>query len=93
VLFALYCIDKPVSESIRQDNRPAHVDYLQSWGVAIRLAGPLLSEDSERMIGSLIVLEAADRTEVDRFIAGDPYGVAGLFASLQVHPFKQVFGA
>lgn len=88
--FVLYCLDKKMAAQVRLDNRPAHVEFLQQWGEAISLAGPLLADDGESMIGSMIVLEVASRADVDRFIAEDPYGIAGLFESVIVHPYKQV---
>ena len=88
--FVLYCLDKRSAAQVRLDNRPAHVEFLHSWGDAISLAGPLLADDGEGMIGSMIVLEVDSRSEVERFINEDPYGVAGLFESVTVHPYKQV---
>lgn len=88
--FVLYCLDKQDAAQIRLNNRPAHVEFLQSWGTAISLAGPLLADDGEGMIGSMIVLEVDGRADVDRFINEDPYGIAGLFDSITVHPYKQV---
>jgi uncharacterized protein len=32
-----------------------------------------------------------NRAEVDRFLAEDPYGKAGLFQSVTVRPFRKVF--
>jgi uncharacterized protein YciI len=45
------------------------------------------------MNGSLIILDVADRAEADAFVAGDPYGKAGLFESVQVRPWKKVLPA
>jgi len=88
--FVLYCLDKKTAAQVRLDNRPAHVEFLQSWGEAISLAGPLLADAGDGMIGSMIVLDVASHEEVERFIKEDPYGKAGLFESVTVHPYKQV---
>ena len=88
--FVLYCLDKKTAAQVRLDNRPAHVKFLQSWGAAISLAGPLLADDGDGMIGSMIVLEVDNRADADRFVDEDPYGKAGLFESVTVHPYKQV---
>lgn len=88
--YVLYCLDKKSAAQVRLDNRPAHVEFLHSWGAAISLAGPLLADDGEGMIGSMIVLDVDDRATVDRFVNEDPYGHAGLFESVIVHPYKQV---
>lgn len=45
------------------------------------LGGPLIDESGQRMKGTLLVLEAADRAAALRFLAGDPYAQARLFAT------------
>lgn len=90
--FVLYCVDKSGAAQVRLDNRSAHLGYLNEWQDAVKLAGPLLAADGEGMIGSLIVLDVEDRAAADRFVAGDPYGVAGLFSSVSVQPYKVVIG-
>ena len=51
----------------------------------------MTSEDGEAMIGSVLIIEAADRAEAEAFAAGDPYAKAGLFESVTIKPFKKVF--
>ena len=90
--FVLLCRDKPGALDVRKANRAAHLDFIAEWGEAVRLAGPLLGDDGESMIGSLIVLDVTERAEADRFVAGDPYGLAHLFESVTVHPYRIVVG-
>lgn len=87
VLFAITCLDKPESASVRQANRPAHLEYAKATA-GLKMGGPLLSDDGERMIGSMLVLEAADRAEAEAWCANDPYAKAGLFESVTIRPFK-----
>jgi uncharacterized protein YciI len=89
--FVLYCVDKAGHGHIRTENRPAHVDYLKSNLERIVLAGPMLSDDGEAMLGSVLVIEAADRAAAEAFAAGDPYAKAGLFESVTIKAFKKVF--
>ncbi len=91
MLFAIHCHDKPGHPQTRLANRPAHVAYLAAYRDAIVLAGPLLADDGQSMIGSLLVLDLPDRAAADAFLAGDPYGQAGLFESVSVVPFRKVF--
>lgn len=88
--FAIHCLDKRDHTQTRLDNRAAHLDYLRSYGDKVVLAGPLLSEDGQVMVGSLLVLELEDRAAADEFVAGDPYGKAGLFESVTVTNFRKV---
>lgn len=93
MLYAIHSIDKPGAAAVRQDNRPSHLAYLKANAARVRLAGPYLSEDGQAMTGSLIVLEAADLAAARAFAAADPYAKAGLFASVEVRPWRWLIGA
>lgn len=88
--FALTCIDKAGHGHVRTENRPAHLDYLKGQVDRLLIAGPLLADDGESVLGSLLVIEAADRAEAEAFAAGDPYAKAGLFDSVTIKAFKKV---
>jgi uncharacterized protein len=88
LLYVLICDDKPDSESLRKSVRDQHLEYLQGYDV--RFAGPMLAEDATTMIGSIIVIDVEDEATARQFAASDPYGTAGLFASVTIRPFKQV---
>ncbi|MBL8708546.1 MAG: YciI family protein [Rhodospirillaceae bacterium] len=87
--FMIYCLDKPDHLEVRLANRPAHVEHLIAHEKRLITGGPLL--EGERMIGSLLVVDFATRAEVDTFLAADPYSKAGLFQSVTVTPYKNVF--
>ena len=40
------------------------------------------------MIGSMVILEAADRAAAEAWAANDPYKKAGLFTSVEITPWK-----
>lgn len=90
MLIALIAKDKPGALPVRQQNRPAHVDYLKSSGV-VQQAGPLLDDVGE-MCGSLIVLDVPDMTVAKAWAADDPYGKAGLFDSVELIAWNRVIG-
>jgi uncharacterized protein YciI len=90
MLFAIRCLDKPGAQELRLGNRAAHLIYLGEKGDRVKLAGPLLSDAGTEMIGSLLVVDFADRAEAEAFAAGDPYAAAGLFAEVSIHRFKHV---
>ena len=91
MLFAFYCLDRDGHADVRAQNREAHVAYLTSRRDAMVTAGPLLDDDGESMIGSLILLDLPDRAAAEAFAAGDPYAKAGLFKSVRIHPWRKVF--
>src|SRR3546814_20721092 len=88
--FALYCIDKAGHGAVRAENRPAHLDYLNRNLEQLMLAGPLLGDDGTTVLGSLLVIEAANRAAAAPFAAGDPYHKAGLVESVPINASKKV---
>ena len=88
MLYMVLCKDSPKSSQLRASTRPGHLNYLDSF--KIRFAGPFMSDTTEEMIGSLIILEANSLAEAKQFAANDPYNLAGLFESVEIKPFKQV---
>ncbi len=88
MLIALIGRDKPGALQTRLDNRDAHVGYLKSSGM-VSQAGPLLDAEGQ-MIGSLVILEVEDMAAAETWVAGDPYGHAGLFASVELIPWNKV---
>jgi uncharacterized protein YciI len=93
MMFAIYCLDKPNSLDLRLKTREAHLAYARNQGDSIRLGGPLLTDDGEAMVGSLIVVDMPDKAAVEAFVRDDPYYQAGLFEAVLIRPFKQVLPA
>jgi uncharacterized protein YciI len=89
--FALICIDKPDSLALRMATREAHFAYGRATPGAIRLGGPFLNDAGE-MIGSLIILKAADLAAARAWHEADPYKLAGLFERVEILPWRATFG-
>lgn len=92
-LFALICIDKPNAANVRAEVRPKHLAFVEAQDGAVKIAGPFLSADGQTMIGSLIILDAADLAAAQKFAANDPYALAGLFQSVEIKPWRWIVGA
>jgi uncharacterized protein YciI len=90
-LFALACHDKPDSLDLRMATRETHLAYLNGLGATVRLAAALL-DDAGAPIGSLVVVEAADRAAAQALGAADPYAAAGLFAKVEVTGMRVAIG-
>ncbi len=89
MFYVIHCFDKKDSLQIRMDNRPAHVEYLKSFGDKLHAAGPTL-DDAENMNGSVVILDLESFEEAEAFAANDPYAKAGLFESVTIQPWKKV---
>ncbi len=90
-LFILACFDKPNSLDLRMATRDAHLAYVRERVAMVKVAGPMLDE-AEGMAGSLFILEAGSRAEIEAFNAADPYQKAGLFGQVEIRGFKASIG-
>jgi uncharacterized protein YciI len=90
MLFALLCTDKPGRLDLRLASRAQHLAYLETYQAKVVTAGGLLDADG-RPGGSLLIVDVADRAEAEGFAEADPYNKAGLFESVVIRPYRQVF--
>ncbi len=89
-LFAMSGLDKPGSLELRLATREAHLQWIETLGARVRLAGPMLNEDNGSPNGSLIIIEAQDLKDARATFADDPYALAGLWGEQSIRPFTQV---
>ncbi|MBQ1543217.1 hypothetical protein C5708_06410 [Caulobacter sp. CCUG 60055] len=89
--FAVICIDKENSLTLRADTRETHLAYLRARPEVVRLAGPFM-DAAGQSVGSLLLIEVEDQAAAEAFAAADPYAQAGLFASVEVKPWRAVIG-
>jgi uncharacterized protein YciI len=77
--FVIHCRDKPDGEARRAPLRAEHQDHLKAHlGITV-VRGPLLTDDGSRMIGSLLILDVADKAQATTFWAGGPFVRAGVY--------------
>ena len=90
--FLLYALDKDNHLNVRMENRPDHLEFLKAHEgtdspVRILIAGALRADDGETMIGSVVIVEAENKSAVEDFAQNDPYAKAGLFKSVDIKPY------
>jgi hypothetical protein len=93
--FAVLATDRPDSAALRAEVRETHRRYLRAPGghrVVVRLGGPTLEEATGDMNGTLLVIEAESIEAVRAFVADDPYSRAGLFAAVEIRPWRWSLG-
>ena len=91
MIFVLRLLDRPDAAALRQQRRPEHKAYLAQVANRIAFAGPLVQDDGETMIGSLLAIDFPDREAVQRWLADEPFTRAGLYASVEVHAFVNLW--
>ena len=90
-MYAVICFDRPDSASLRDTHRAAHMEYLNANAARIAYGGPLKHSADGPSTGALIVLDCATREEAEAIIGADPFYRAGVYESVSVRAFKQVF--
>lgn len=98
MLYTIYAEDVPDSLELRKSARPDHLKRLEAMREEGRiiLAGPFPSIDAidpgpNGFSGSLIVAEFDSLEQAKSWAEADPYNAAGVYKSVDVRPFKQVF--
>lgn len=98
MLYAIIGRDQPDSLDKRSTVRSAHLERLHALQGEGRLvlAGPFPAIDSPDpgpagFSGSLIVAEFPSLEEAQNWTSADPYVAAGVYATVDVLPFKKVF--
>ncbi len=100
MLYAIVGKDVEASLARRMSVRPAHLarlQLLQEQG-RLLLAGPFPAVDAvdpaaAGFTGSLIVAEFASLLDAQQWADADPYIAAGVYAEVQVKPFRKVLPA
>ena len=98
MLYAILAYDVADSSPLRKTARPAHLERLEKLVATGRVivAGPLPAIDAEEpgpagFTGSLTVAEFESLEQAKTWAERDPYADAGVYQSIVVKPFKQVF--
>jgi uncharacterized protein YciI len=92
MLFVVTAWDKPGHVQLRLDTRADHLAYLGKIKDTLKLAGPFLADDNQTAIGSLLIYDCVDEAAARSVIDNDPFSKAGLFASVEVKPWRQGAG-
>lgn len=72
MLFAIHVMDATDALPMRLANYQLHRDHLNSASITIVLAGPLSDTDGQPE-GSMFVVDAETRQEVEAFYSADPF--------------------
>ena len=89
-VFAVTYTYGPDTDS-RMGHRPAH----RQWQSELHEAGTILASgplDDEPRPGGLLLMQAADRAEIERLLASDPYASLGVIDDTAIRQWTPVFG-
>ena len=81
----------PEALARRMQQRPAHIDGVRRMKAeGTFLDGGAMLDEQSRMIGSMVLVEFPSRSEVDAWLARDPYVTGRVWEHITVRPFRRV---
>lgn len=89
--YAIQTLDKPGTQDLRARTRPAHLEYLVRHQHLLLAAGALIEDDGTGGSGGILLVDTDDRAVAERFIAEDPFTLAGLFEKVTVTRWRKAF--
>ena len=86
------CRSKPDTDALRMATIDAHRNFLDGYPEVTWYSGPLFTDDNKNVIGSLRLIEFADRDAARPYINADPYTKAGIFQAITDERWKPGLG-
>jgi uncharacterized protein YciI len=69
---------------------PAHIEYMNAQeNIKTIMSGPLMDDEMENIVGSLYLLDAPDRSAIEKFTEGDPLVAANIWQSTEIRAFNK----
>lgn len=82
-MFVISCFDEPGALELRPKVRPAHLGYLEGKVAQIKAGGAFL-DDRDQPRGSMLIVEAADRSATETVAADDTCHFEGVLERLEI---------
>ena len=89
--FMIKALDGKGKLAKRMEVRPRHLEGMEKLGSHIICAGGLL-DDEGKMKGSVLILDFPSRTQLDAYLAAEPYVVEQVWEKIEVEPLNVVIG-
>jgi uncharacterized protein YciI len=88
MLFVIIGRDGPNGKTLRPGLRPSHLEHVRRHepGGHVLLAGPFTDG-----AGSMLLVDFESIEQARAMADADPYLTGGVFESVEIHPFLQVF--
>ena len=81
--------EDPQAPGRRMKARPAHIEgAVQMKEDGSMLTGGAILDDDGNMIGSVMFVDFPSRTELDAWLASDPYVTGDVWRRIEVRPFR-----
>ena len=87
--YIVHTTHDPAKGELRLRIRPDHLAYLDRHMDLLLAAGMTLSDDGDTPTGSFYILDLDERSEVERFMAAEPYNRAGILVNVTMSRWKK----
>lgn len=91
--YIIETFDKPNHQSVRQQHRPAHLDFLTQNAPLLLACGAKLQDDGSDMGGGMYVVDLDTREAAQAFIEADPFFQAELFEQVRITRWRKAYVA
>jgi uncharacterized protein YciI len=81
-------LDQPGTGALRHKFRAAHEAYLDQHASMVMARGPLVADDGERPIGSVLLLDVPDMDAARVFMEQEPFYSGGLYKDINFHRWR-----
>lgn len=89
--FLIIAKDRPGQEYKRDELRPSRVAWLKENKRILVAAGGMVDDRNAHVHGGLMIVDATNREEAERFANADPFVPADLYETLEVVRWRRVF--
>ncbi|WOD14400.1 YciI family protein [Paraburkholderia kirstenboschensis] len=89
--FFIETFDKPGHAQMRLDKRDEHLAFLERHKRLLLACGAKLTDDGENSGGGVYIVDVQTREEAERFIAHDPFTLAGLFEHVNIVRWRKAY--
>jgi uncharacterized protein YciI len=81
-------LDQPGAGALRQKFREAHEAYLAKHAGTVMARGPLVADNGEEPVGSVLLLDVPDMETARAFIEQEPFYSNGVYKDIHFHRWR-----
>ena len=89
--YIIETFDKPGHQAVRQQQRAAHLEYLDANKGLLPACGAKLQDDGADAGGGLYLVDLDTREAAQQFIDADPFAQAGLFERVAITRWRKAY--
>lgn len=91
MLVCFHLVDAPGMTEKRTEIRPAHREYIDTKKDDMFCAGPLIADDGETPIGSMLVVDFPSIEAARAWISEEPFTKAGVYDMAKITIYKNIW--